>query len=123
MARAKGSVKTPGSGRKKGTRNKATEDIKAIAQQYGAEAITTLVELMRDADFEPTRVAAAKELLDRGYGKSVQPVEADVVHKIRYEVRLAFRDPAASLHGGNGLSASLPRPAGNGKALVYNGSS
>jgi hypothetical protein len=34
-------------GRKKGTPNKATAEIKAVAQEYGAEAIETLAEMMR----------------------------------------------------------------------------
>jgi hypothetical protein len=36
-------------GRKKGTPNKATAEIKAVAQQYGTEAIETLAEMMRGA--------------------------------------------------------------------------
>ena len=43
------------------------------------------------------------------------------INKIRYEVRLAFRDPVESLHGGDGLQTSVPGPARNGKALEYNG--
>jgi hypothetical protein len=119
----KGTAKPEGSGRKKGQPNKVVTDVRELAQGYGPEAIATLVDLMRDADFETVRVAAAKELLDRAYGKAVQPIEADVVHKIKYEVRLAFRDPVESLHSRVGLQAGLPAPARNGKALEHNGSS
>lgn len=59
-------------GRKKGQPNKATAEIKALAQSYGPEAIKVLVALMRKGEF-----AATKELLDRGYGKSVQPIAGD----------------------------------------------
>ena len=63
-------------GRGKGTPNKATKDIKAIAQPYGAEAVTTLVAIMRSAEQPPAaRVAAAKEVLDRGFGKSKQSID------------------------------------------------
>lgn len=65
----------PGAGRKKGVQNKATADIKALAQQYGAQAIHTLFTLMQQADSAQAQIAAAKELLDRGYGKSVQSNE------------------------------------------------
>jgi hypothetical protein len=86
----KGTSKPRNSGRKRGQRNKATADIKALAQCYGAEAIGVLVELMRNAEYEPTQVAAAKELLDRGYGKAVQAVQAEVQAGISYELQLFF---------------------------------
>lgn len=63
-------------GRVKGTPNKATADIKAIAQEFGEEAIKHLVEIARDGDApHAARVAAVKEILDRGYGKARQPLE------------------------------------------------
>ncbi len=113
----------PGPGRPKGKPNKATADIKEIAQQFGAEAIGKLVELMRDADFETVQVAAAKELLDRGYGKAIQPVDATIVHNIVYEVVLDFGDPAQVLQGDIEVSPTIQGPARNGQALVHNGRS
>jgi hypothetical protein len=60
-------------GRTKGTPNIATEDIKSLAKQYGSEAIDVLVWVMRTPALDTkSRVAAAKELLDRGYGKATQ---------------------------------------------------
>lgn len=73
---AKGSA--PGErrgGRQKGTLNRATADIKALAQQYTGEAIKTLAEIMRTSENDTARIAASKELIDRGHGKSVQGVE------------------------------------------------
>jgi hypothetical protein len=68
--------KREGAGRPKGRRNKVTADIKEIAQSFGEEAITQLVEIMRDGEAPPAaRVAATKEILDRGYGKAKQDVE------------------------------------------------
>jgi hypothetical protein len=97
-------------GRKKGTRNKVTADVKVLARQYGVEAIQKLVQLMRGRDGQLDRLAAkiealpldsgqeerarlyrdllacltaqnpqielsaAKELLDRGYGRPAQTV-------------------------------------------------
>jgi hypothetical protein len=120
MARPKGSAKTAGSGRKKGQPNRIVTDIKLLAQGFGAEAIGILVGLMRDADFETVRVSAAKELLDRAYGKAVQPVEADVQHTIRYEISLAFGQPT-HLQSDDALSPRVQGSARNGKALVHNG--
>lgn len=57
-------------GRKAGTPNRASADVKALAQDYGEEAIDKLVQVMRTAPNYQAQVAAAKELLDRGYGKA-----------------------------------------------------
>ena len=70
-----GCVKTPGSGRKKGTPNKATADIRTLAQQHTPRAVVILAEIMENAESDPARVAAIKELLDRGHGKSAMAPE------------------------------------------------
>lgn len=65
-------------GRAKGTPNKVTPPIRAIAQEYGADAIKTLASIMKSTEHAPAaRVAAAGMLLDRGYGKSAQPIDGD----------------------------------------------
>lgn len=61
-------------GRQKGTPNKATADIKALAQEHGGEAIERLVKMMRARDKELS-MRAIKELLDRGFGKAKQALE------------------------------------------------
>lgn len=53
----------PGSGRKLGVKNKATIDLKKIAEPYSKEAVGVLVEVMRDKEAPPaTRVQAADKL-------------------------------------------------------------
>jgi len=64
-------------GRVAGTPNKATSEIKALAQAHAATAIKELARLSVEAESEAARVAAIKELLDRGYGKSAQPVTGE----------------------------------------------
>ncbi len=59
-------------GRPKGSLNKSTRDIKALAQQHTPAALKTLVGIMADSESDAARVSAAKELLDRGYGKAHQ---------------------------------------------------
>lgn len=82
-------------GRQKGVPNKATAEIKALAQEYGPDAIKTLVSIMSASKQPPAaRVAAAKELLDRAYGKSAQPIEGgDPDKPINMALRIAFRRP------------------------------
>ena len=73
--RPPGSPKPPGSGRKKGVPNKSTAEIRAVAQKHGAKAVRELVKLMTRSENEQTRLKAAVELLDRGYGRPVTPSE------------------------------------------------
>lgn len=74
MGLPKGKTNNP-NGRKKGVPNKSTAEIKELAQTYSAKALETLSTVMRNSDNDTARIAAAKELLDRGYGKSIQGVE------------------------------------------------
>lgn len=54
-------------------------DLRERARGYGPEALQMLATVMRDPDAGPAaRVAAAKELLDRGFGKAVQSLDVDV---------------------------------------------
>ena len=62
-------------GRPKGSLNKKTAEIKAVAGKYGPDAIQVLVRIMERGESEGSRVAAAKELLDRAYGKAPQAMD------------------------------------------------
>lgn len=62
-------------GRKRGTPNKATADIKALAQVHASKAMTELARLATEAESEAARVAAIKELFDRGFGKAKQDLD------------------------------------------------
>jgi len=64
-------------GRKAGTPNKVTADIKALAQAHAEDVIKELARLAVRSESDAARVSAIKELLDRGYGKSRQPVDMD----------------------------------------------
>lgn len=78
MGAPKGHPKYGKAGRPKGAVNKATADIRALAQKHGPDAIATLIQIMTTREDTPAaQIAAAKELLDRGYGKATQPVSGD----------------------------------------------
>jgi hypothetical protein len=75
---------TSGQGRPKGSPNKATADVKALASVYTKAAITALARLagLVDegegiAESEQAQVSALKELLDRAHGKPAQTVLGD----------------------------------------------
>jgi hypothetical protein len=64
-----------GKGRPKGVKNKVTADVRALAGEYGPKALKTLAELMECKKAPAAaRVSAAREILDRAYGKSPQPI-------------------------------------------------
>lgn len=70
--------KRTGAGRPKGSLNKATVDVREAAQAFTEDALKILAGIMK-AEEQPAaaRVSAAKELLDRGHGKSTQPISGD----------------------------------------------
>jgi hypothetical protein len=66
----------PGAGRPAGQPNKATRELKELAQQYTEEAVLTLAEVMRNDEAPAVaRVTAAVAILDRGHGKPRQQHE------------------------------------------------
>ncbi len=65
--------RTPGSGRKAGTPNKATAEIKEAARAEGPGVIKLFTALYKNPRKpDAVRMAAGRELLDRGYGKPCQ---------------------------------------------------
>jgi hypothetical protein len=73
-------------GRKAGTPNKATADIKAAAQVYTEDALATLAQIMKAGESEAARVAAANSILDRGFGKPRQSMDVDATTDMTVEI-------------------------------------
>lgn len=71
--------KRPGAGRKKGSRNKATDEqlgsLTKMAQSHAPLALRTLVSIAQGGESEAARVSAANAILDRGYGKPPQALD------------------------------------------------
>ncbi len=69
----------PNSGRPKGTKDRATSDMKATfsdqARALAPEALEALAGVMRSGTSESAVVSAANSILDRGYGRPIQAVE------------------------------------------------
>jgi hypothetical protein len=58
---------------------KAIADVKALAKERSEEAIKTLVDVVGNQKAPPAaRVAAAEAILNRGWGRPTQPVQAEV---------------------------------------------
>jgi hypothetical protein len=58
-------------GRAKGVPNKVQPEIRLVAREYGEEALLKIVRIMRHSESDDSALAAAKELLSRGWGKPV----------------------------------------------------
>ena len=58
-----------------GGRPKVLGEVQALARQYAPTAIVELARLALKAKNETARIAAIRELLDRGYGRSRQAME------------------------------------------------
>lgn len=51
------------------------EELRKMAQAKAPDALKIALELMDSADSDTVRLAAAREVMDRGYGKPTQPTE------------------------------------------------
>ena len=64
-------------GRTKGTPNKSTLEVRKLALEHAPAAMSELARIAADADSEPARVSAIREILDRAFGKAAQPLSGD----------------------------------------------
>jgi cellobiose-specific phosphotransferase system component IIA len=65
--------KRPGSGRKKGSLNKVTVNLKQKAGEYTEEALNVLAEVMRNPEAPAAaRIQAADKILDRAHGRPAE---------------------------------------------------
>jgi len=68
----------PGISSNPGGRPKVLADVQAAAQEHSVDAIRTLASIMNNAKAPAAaRIAAASALLDRGYGKPSQAINAN----------------------------------------------
>ena len=100
----------PGQSGNPGGRPRGEHRVRELAQQYTAEALETLVQVMHNG--RPSeRVAAAVAILDRGWGKPAQEV---TVHD---NAKLSLVDLLTSLAGGNHI-AEYPLVSGSHDQLA-----
>jgi len=82
-------------------RPKAALDITKLARQYGPAGVEMLAELAgltpgKVAEPDTARIAAIKELLDRGFGKATQLITGDPERPVAIEFTWAPATPAVS---------------------------
>jgi hypothetical protein len=85
-------VARPGAGRPKGTLQRPTKEVfelRAAAASLGWQALRTIAKLAKGAQSEAVQLAACKEILDRGFGRTVQPYTHTGNIKFTHEQALA----------------------------------
>ena len=83
-------------------------DIRTLAQSHTEDAIKTLAEVNKQTDASPAaRVSAAIALLDRGWGKSTQPIspDADPLEDATNDDLRALLDTILALRAGDDAGA------------------
>jgi hypothetical protein len=75
-----GGFKKGQSGNPGGLKTRHIGDLSREARRYAQLGLSTLVKICRKGT-ERNQLAAARELLDRGYGRPVQMVDASIVRK------------------------------------------
>lgn len=63
-----------------GRSNPAPYSLQKLAKEHTQEALDVVLEIMRDSEAEPgTRLEAAKQMLDRGWGKAALKVQTESI--------------------------------------------
>lgn len=88
MPRPRGLTKT--GGRKAGTPNKATAEIKIAARELSPAATKRLKKLL-ESENESVALGAIREVYDRAFGKATQPIAGDDdMPAIKAALKVAF---------------------------------
>jgi hypothetical protein len=84
----------PGKSGNPGGRPRVLEELRDLARRHTPDSITELARLAKKAKSETARIAAIRELLDRGYGKSTQYVgSSDDMPPVQTHIRVSFVKP------------------------------
>ena len=98
-------------GRKAGTPNKIAHDFSEIARRFGPQAIRAIQKLAKHAQSEQVRLAAWKEILDRGYGKPLATATVQETGKIEVIHRvIVYPDEPAVVEGGEAVVIEPKEP-------------
>jgi len=62
-------------------------DLKSLARAYTQLSIQSLGGIVQNGDTDSARVSAARELLDRGWGKAAQPLTGEDGGPIEFTIR------------------------------------
>src|SRR5574343_278303 len=93
---------------------KTPTEIRSLARKHTEKALNVLAGIMNEKDAPPAaRVAAANSLLDRGWGKAMQPIEATIDDK-RDAADWTRSELVSLIHDANKGSARAAKANGRG---------
>src|SRR5262245_36492160 len=93
-------------GRAKGTRNKVNVELAEAAREYTAPALEQLWKIATHSQSDSARVAAIKEILDRGHGKAVQPLAHSGDVRVTHEQALKLIRDRLEAQSGRSVSTA-----------------
>ena len=73
--------------------SKAAADIRKAAQRYGKRAIEALWQIAAGAESDSARIAALKEILDRGFGKESRTAPTESEQAVIRRIERIIVDP------------------------------
>jgi hypothetical protein len=85
--------KRKSSARKPGGDAKAANAIRKAAQRYGKKAVEKLWSIATTAESDAAKIAALKEILDRGYGKESRTLPTDTEQAVIRRIERIIVDP------------------------------
>jgi hypothetical protein len=83
----KGAPRPANAGRKAGTPNRVAASIKEVCQRAAPQLVDELLRLAMNSRSEMVRISAARELLDRAYGKPKMSVESELFVGVSLQLR------------------------------------
>ena len=96
-------------GRRKGTPNRVTAEIRAAFQKHGDELVGALLALTKSDD-ERVCLGAIQAALDRGWGKPAQAVDLGVEVRITSIERKIIDPQVIEIEGVGGEIGTAPNP-------------
>jgi hypothetical protein len=84
-----------------------------ICRQEAPILVKELIRLATAAENEAVRVAAIKEMFDRGFGRATRPIEGRMTYAVSEQLAELFRENANGTLGSEiARRAALPPPMG-----------
>jgi hypothetical protein len=90
-----------------------THELKEICRQEAPILVKELIRLATAAESEAVRVAAIKEMFDRGFGRATQPIEGSMTYGVSEQLAELFRENVNGTLGSEiARRVTLPPPNG-----------
>ena len=90
-----------------------TRELKEMCRQEAPTLVKELIRRATSAESEAVRVAAIKEMFDRGFGRATQPIEETMTYGVSEQLAELFRENASGTLGSEiARRAALPPPNG-----------